>query len=477
MKRTYGFLTALFAFVLATSAYAQNVTLPAHSFAIGRGTNVSGFTPLLCTSAQLAVGQAAADPICRTVSGDASFSAAGALTLNVVNANVGAFGSASQCVTVTLNAKGQVTAASQAACSVAVGNITGLGTGVTTALAVNIGTAGSFVVNGGALGTPSSGNGSNLTNLAVANVTGMGAGCNTFLVTPSSANLRGCVTDETGTGLAYFQGGALGTPASGTLTNATGLVASTGVAATGTPSAATFLRGDNTWSSPAGAGTVTNVQIIAGLGVNISGTCNSGSAITCTITQRAPTIQVFNSGTGATYTTGSNSTGIRVTVCGAGGGGSGSGTPGSGGNGGTGGTSTFSGATLSGAGGGGGTHNGNGGVGGTSTNGDANFSGGAGQGVLTLVTTQFATGPNGGITHIGAGANSGQGGAGGTLNATTTQAVGSSGAGGGCAVKYIASPAASYTYTVGTGGTAGTAGTGGIAGNAGFDGKIIVEEF
>jgi hypothetical protein len=37
-----------------------------------------------------------------------------------------------------------------------VGNITGLGTGVATALGVNVGTAGSFVVNGGALGSPSS---------------------------------------------------------------------------------------------------------------------------------------------------------------------------------------------------------------------------------------------------------------------------------------------------------------------------------
>ena len=41
----------------------------------------------------------------------------------------------------------------------------GLGTGVATALAVNVGTAGAFVVNGGALGTPSSGVGTNLTGI------------------------------------------------------------------------------------------------------------------------------------------------------------------------------------------------------------------------------------------------------------------------------------------------------------------------
>lgn len=39
----------------------------------------------------------------------------------------------------------------------------------------------------------------------------------------TSAQLRGVLSDETGTGLAYFQGGDLGTPSAGVLTNATGL--------------------------------------------------------------------------------------------------------------------------------------------------------------------------------------------------------------------------------------------------------------
>ena len=50
---------------------------------------------------------------------------------------------------------------------------------------------------------------------------------------------------------------ALGTPASGVLTNATGLVATTGLTASGTKSSDTFLRGDNTWDEP---GTETNAS-------------------------------------------------------------------------------------------------------------------------------------------------------------------------------------------------------------------------
>jgi hypothetical protein len=50
--------------------------------------------------------------------------------------------------------------------------ITAIGTGVATALGVNVGTAGAFVVNGGALGTPSSGTVTNLTGTASINING-----------------------------------------------------------------------------------------------------------------------------------------------------------------------------------------------------------------------------------------------------------------------------------------------------------------
>jgi hypothetical protein len=106
-----------------------------------------------------------------TLSGDATLNTGtGALTLSTVNANVGTFGSATASPSVTVNAKGLVTAGSNVTITPALSSITGLGANVGAALAVNVGTAGAPVINGGALGTPSSGNGSNLTALTAANI-------------------------------------------------------------------------------------------------------------------------------------------------------------------------------------------------------------------------------------------------------------------------------------------------------------------
>lgn len=130
----------------------------------------------------------------------------------------------------------------------AIADISGFGTGVATALGVNVGTAGAFVVNGGALGTPSSGTLTNATGLPVSGgISGLGTGVATALGTNVGA-----------AGSVVVNGAALGTPSSGTLTNATGLSLTTGVTGnlpvgnlnSGTNAgAATVWRGDGTWAN------------------------------------------------------------------------------------------------------------------------------------------------------------------------------------------------------------------------------------
>lgn len=143
--------------------------------------------------------------------------------------------------------------------------ISGLGTGVATALAVNTGAAGAFVVNGGALGTPSSGTVTNLTGTASININGtVGA------TTPNT----GAFTTLSASGVATFSAGTAAAPALTTIGDTdTGVffpAANTWAVATGgvqalavDPSGGLSVRGGGTFGSTTVAGN-TSVNLASG---------------------------------------------------------------------------------------------------------------------------------------------------------------------------------------------------------------------
>jgi hypothetical protein len=198
----------------------------------------------------------------------------------------------------------------------------------------------------------------------------------------------------------------------------------------------------------------------------------------------ATTFQYLTSGSSATYTTPANCRAIRVKMVGAGGGAGAAVTN----NGSAGGDTIFNSVHAKAGGGGlaggGGFTGGAGGTGGTGTA-NLRLDGGDGSPGMNLGLTHQvgASGGNsafgggaGGVPNPGAGnagkANTGGGGGGGTEG---THGSGGGGGAGEYVELYISSPAASYTYTIGSGGAGGAAG--GDAGGNGGSGLIIVEEF
>lgn len=171
-------------------------------------------------------------------------------------------------------------------------NLVSKGTGTVT---INGATA---LFSGGALGTPLSGTLTNATGLPIS--TGV-SGLGTSVATALAVNVGSA-------GAVVVNGGVLGTPSSGTLTNATGLPIVGGT--TGTLSVARGGTGDTTY---------TNGQLLIGntTGNTLAkGTLTAGTGISVTNGAGSITITALNNGTVTSVATGSGLTGGTITSTG-----------------------------------------------------------------------------------------------------------------------------------------------------------------
>jgi hypothetical protein len=266
-----------------------------------------------------------------TLTGDVTGSGTGsfATTLATVNANVGSFGSSTSIPSFTVNGKGLITAASGNAVVAPAGTLTGttlaanvvsssltsvgtIGTGTwqgtavaaafggtgqtsyavgdllyasgTTALSKLADVAtGNALISGGVATAPSWGKIGLTTHvtgtLPVANggtgITSFGTGVATWLGTPSSANLRAALTDETGTGAAVFADTpTLVTPVIGAATGTSVNLSSTATASAFIPTGSTvpangmYLSAANTLDFATNTANRLRINATGDVGVN-----------------------------------------------------------------------------------------------------------------------------------------------------------------------------------------------------------------
>lgn len=227
----------------ATSSSAANWQTPAGGGGAGTVTSVAMTVPSflsisgspITTSGTLAVSlSGTALPVANGGTGQTSYTNGQLLIGNTATGGLSkATLTAGSNITIT-NGNGTIEIAASGGGGVSSVDVSGGTTGLTTSGGPITGSG--TITLAGTLAATNGGTG----------LTSLGTGIATFLGTPSSANLRAALTDETGTGAAVFATSPalvtpdLGTPSAATLTNATGLPIATGVSGLGT-GVATFL--------------------------------------------------------------------------------------------------------------------------------------------------------------------------------------------------------------------------------------------
>lgn len=124
------------------------VTNTAHGMLLGEGT--SAIVAILGTDGQLPTGQTGADPIMKTMSGDATYAASGALTLATTAVTAGTYGDATHVGQFVVDAKGRLTTASSVV-------ISGGGSGTVTSVVAGTGLTGGTITTTGTLAIATSG--------------------------------------------------------------------------------------------------------------------------------------------------------------------------------------------------------------------------------------------------------------------------------------------------------------------------------
>ena len=165
------------------------------------------------TSGNIVLGSSASVATSTPITGDVTISSTGVTAIAagvIVNADINASAAIVDTKLATIATAGKVSNSATTATdannpsSIVARNPSGNFTAGTITAALT-GTASGNLVAGGALGTPASGTLTSCTGLPISTgVSGLGTGAATFLATPSSANLAALLTDETGTGAAVF---------------------------------------------------------------------------------------------------------------------------------------------------------------------------------------------------------------------------------------------------------------------------------